>query len=103
MVDNTNILFGLLILLNVVFFFLGYIISRLSHSQANVQSQPVSFFDKNKSTKENAINKISINETKYITDIKTSDLEKKYDNLGEIKVSNENIESSINKLKNLKR
>jgi transposase len=30
-------------------------------------------------------------------------MEKKYENLGETKISNENIESSINKLKNLKR
>lgn len=49
------------------------------------------------------INKITIDESKYVTDIKTSGMEKKYENLGETKVSEENIESSINKLKNIKR
>jgi hypothetical protein len=47
-------------------------------------------------------NKISIDETKFVTDIKTDNLEKKYNSLGDIKQSQENINSSINKLKNIK-
>ena len=103
MVDTIHILLIILILLNIVFFFLGYAIGRLKNSQATIESQPVSFFNKSKSDNDKTINKITIDDSKYVTDIKTSGMEKKYDNLGDTKVSNENIESSINKLKNIKR
>jgi hypothetical protein len=46
---------------------------------------------------------ITIDDKKFVVDINTSNLEKKYDNLGEVVESKENISSSINKLKNLKR
>ena len=103
MVDTIHILLIVLILLNIVFFFLGYSIGRLNSSQTIVESQPISFFNKSKSDNDKMINKITIDESKYVTDIKTSGMEKKYENLGETKVSEENIESSINKLKNIKR
>jgi hypothetical protein len=103
MIDTIYILLIILILLNIVFFFLGYFIGRLNSSQAIVESQPISFFNKSKSDNDKMINKITIDESKYVTDIKTSGMEKKYENLGETKVSEENIESSINKLKNIKR
>jgi hypothetical protein len=45
---------------------------------------------------------ISIDNSKFVVDIKTDQLEKKYEGLGEIKNSQENIGSSINKLKNMK-
>ena len=103
MVDTICILLIILILLNVVFFFLGYSIGRLNSSQTNVESQPISFFNKSKSDSDKMIDKITINESKYVTDIETSGMEKKYETLGETKISQENIESSINKLKNIKR
>jgi hypothetical protein len=103
MIDTIYILLIILILLNIVFFFLGYSIGRLNSSQTIVESQPISFFNKSKSDNGKMINKITIDESKYVTDIKTSGMEKKYENLGETKVSEENIESSINKLKNIKR
>jgi hypothetical protein len=98
--DTVQILLIILILLDIVFFFLGYTIGRLNSSQTIVESQPVSFFNKQKSVSDDkAINKVIIDERKFVTDIKTSGMEKKYENLGETKISNENIESSINKLK----
>ena len=104
MIDTIQILLIILILLDIVFFFLGYTIGRLNSSQTIVESQPVSFFNKQKSVSDDkVINKVIIDERKFVTDIKTSGMEKKYENLGETKISNENIESSINKLKNLKR
>ena len=102
MVDTMHILLIILVLLNIVFFFLGYAMGRLTNSQATTESQPISFFSKSKSNNDKPIKKIIIDETKYVTDIKTSDMEKKYENLGETKVSNDKIESSINKLKNIK-
>ena len=104
MVNIIHILLIILILLNIVFFFLGYAIGRLTSSQTVMKSQPVSFFSKQQSVSDDKIiNKVIIDERKFVTDIKTSGMEKKYENLGETKISNENIESSINKLKNIKR
>jgi hypothetical protein len=104
MIDTVHILLIILILLNVVFFFLGYSIGRVHSSQTNVESQPISFFSKQGSAIiDKTIKKVNIDETKYVTNIETSNMEKKYTSLGETKISNENIESSIDKLKNLKR
>lgn len=101
MTHTLNILLAILVLLNIVFFILGYVFAKINSSQQISGSQPNSFFSKNKSSENN--NKITIDERKFVTDIKTSDMEKKYDNLGETKVSEENIQSSIDKLKNIKR
>jgi len=100
MIDTIQILLIILILLDIVFFFLGYTIGRLNSSQTILESQPVSFFNKQKSLSDDKVtNKVIIDERKFVTDIKTSGMEKKYENLGETKISNENIESSIDKLK----
>jgi hypothetical protein len=48
MIDTIQILLIILILLDIVFFFLGYTIGRLNSSQTIVESQPVSFFNKQK-------------------------------------------------------
>ncbi len=99
MADNT-IFLVILILFNIVFFILGYIIGK-SHSQqlyAAPANKPESFFEKNK-TKSNSI---KIDDTKYVTHISTEGLEKKYDNLGETTVSKNDTITSVNKLKNLK-
>lgn len=102
MTNTLNILLAILVLLNIVFFILGYLFAKINSSQQIYGSQPNSFFSKNKITEEKN-NKITIDERKFVTDIKTSDMEKKYDNLGETKVSDENIQTSIDKLKNIKR
>lgn len=49
-----------------------------------------------------AVSQVSIDDKKFVTDIKTDDFEKKYDNLGDTKKSKENIENSVNKLRNMK-
>lgn len=93
----------IIILLVLIFFafILGLLCGKIltNNSQSNNASQ--SFFTKQKeqTTKQN----ISIDETKYVIDIKTDNLEKKYDNLGDTKQSKEHISSSIDKLKNLKK
>lgn len=99
-----SIIIVILILLNFLFLIIGYILGRL-HSQNSVGSQQKSFFDDNKTitSHQNKINTISIDDTKYVTSIDIGNIEKKFDTLGETKNSEEQIESSINKLKNLKR
>ena len=46
--------------------------------------------------------KIQIDDKTFVTDITTDSLEKKYDNLGEIKKTSDNVTQSVNKLKNMK-
>ncbi|MFN9903129.1 MAG: hypothetical protein ACK55Z_31035 [bacterium] len=92
---------GILFILNIVFFFIGFIFGRITNSQTNTDSQPI-FMKKN--TQFNIPkNNITIDDSKYVTDISLAGMEKKYEQLGDIKTSNENITSSIDKLKNIKR
>jgi hypothetical protein len=46
---------------------------------------------------------ISIDDSKFVTDIKTDGMEKKYSSIAETKTSSEDISGSISKLKNMKR
>jgi hypothetical protein len=99
----TIIFFSITLLaIGVCLFFIGYFIGKQADygvSNTNDLSKPTNFFDNNKEEK----TKIVINDTKFVTEIKTDNLEKKYENLGEIKQSTEDISDSINKLKNMKR
>lgn len=47
--------------------------------------------------------KIKIDDSKFVGEISTDSIEKKYGELGETKVSDENISSSVNKLKGMKK
>jgi hypothetical protein len=48
-------------------------------------------------------NKIIIDDRKFVTDISIEGMEKKYNELGNTKLSDDNISESVNKLQNLKR
>ena len=99
----TLIFFSITLLaIGVCLFLIGYFIGKLSNtgvSNTVVNTKPVSFFDDIKKDKKT----VSIDDTKYVVDIQTSGMEKKYESLGDIKKSEENISNSINKLKNMKR
>lgn len=70
--------------------------SNINNGQYNTTSNKILGSTNNKSN-------ISIDSKTFVTDIKTEGMEKKYDSLGDIERSEENISSSINKLKNMKR
>jgi hypothetical protein len=92
-----------LLVIGVCLFLIGYFIGKQTNmgvSNTIVSSKPASFFDNNNEKKPKAI---TIDNSKFVTDIRTDNLEKKYVELGEIKKSEENISESINKLKNLKK
>jgi hypothetical protein len=99
----TIIFFSITLLaIGVCLFLIGYFygLSKNANGVFNmVADRPKNFFD------DKVINnkKISIDSTKVVTDIKTDNLEKKYESLGEVKHSEDSISGSINKLKNLKR
>lgn len=97
---NDQIIILILCILNLLSFGIGLIIGKIwsmSGVYAGVE-QHKSFFTKEKTK----INSVSIDDTKFVVDINTKGLEKKYTNLGETKQSSENIETSVNKLKNMK-
>jgi hypothetical protein len=101
-----DIIHIILILFNILFFVFGYILGRLNNTNGvydNSQNQSQSFFAKNKSQEQDKNSKkIDIDSTKVVIDIKTDNLQKRYDNLGETKQSSEQISSAINKLKNMR-
>jgi hypothetical protein len=100
----TIILFSITLLaIGVCLFLIGYFLGKQSsYGVSNTVSlnKPSSFFDNNK---EEIKKKIVIDDAKFVTEIKTDGMKKKYENLGEIKQSTENITDSINKLKNLRK
>lgn len=104
MVDHGHMLFSLLILLNVIFFFLGYIVGKLNNNTIieydDRSARPSKNKRKDTLTDKNSIN---IDETKFVTNINTTGMEKKYDSLGDKKTTNENIDNNINKLKTIKK
>jgi hypothetical protein len=85
----------MLLAIGACFFLTGYLIA--SKGSGGVYS-----IVKKSSTPEKLTTNISIDSTKIVTKIDTNNLEKKYDHLGEKKSSQENIENSVSKLKNMK-
>lgn len=99
MSDLYSIIIAILIIFNILFLVIGFILGRIwSINGVNNNDKPKSFLK----SKENKIESVSIDEKVYVTDIKTDGMTKKYDDLGEVKRSDENISSSINKLKQMK-
>lgn len=91
----------LLVFIYINSIIIGYLIGRL-HNNGVTNSSPQSFFSKLKDDKI-VNNTIAIDDKKFVADIKTDGLERKYDSIGNIQQSKENISESVNKLKNLKR
>lgn len=98
---TTNIVIVILLILNCFAFILGLLCAKVFIGNSQTDNVTKSFFAKEK--EKIAKNNISIDDTKYVVDIKTIGLEKKYDSLGDTKQSTEQISSSIDKLKNLKK
>ena len=91
-----------LLVLGVCLFLIGYFMGKQSNTGVFTHvtnTRPTSFFEESKKDKKI----LTIDDTKYVVDIKTEGMEKKYESLGDIKKSEENISDSINKLKNMKR
>lgn len=94
-----NFIYLLLVIIGIalfiLFFLIGYIIGKLSVKD-NIQKR-------NKLYTENRDIEINdIDNTKFVVKIETDQLQKRYSELGEIKTSEENINNSISKLKNMK-
>lgn len=99
MLNDDFIKLILVLILSINLFAIGYFLGKYNSSQGFVEA-PGSFFKQQQNIAKNS--KIEIDDKKFIGDIKTDKLEKKYDSLGETKTSTENISGAINKLKNMK-
>lgn len=102
MSTNIAVLIFLLSILYITIGIVGYIAGRISCGSQAFLGSPL---NKNKTLLNNELHqhKITIDESKFVTEINTSGIEKKYEKLGETKVSEDAISQSVNKLKNLKR
>lgn len=97
-----SIIIYILIVLNLISLILGLILGKLwsNYSVYQTIEKPKSFLQTSgQANKE----KVSIDDKKVVLNIKTDGMEKKYDNLGEVKQSSENISSSVDKLKQMKK
>lgn len=96
--NHIDIIILLFIYINTAI--IGYVIGRYKTYQNNGVNNNRSFLRTINSEQQS---QVSIDDAKFVVDIKTDNFEKKYDTLGDIKHSNEDISNSVNKLKNLKR
>lgn len=97
MLSINDIVIFILLLLNIVCFSIGYLLGK-SGTNSTEHKNIKSFFDQEKNSKP----KIEIDTSKVVTKINTDGMEKKYNSLGETKITTDNVQSSVNKLKNLK-
>lgn len=100
MIDNNTIIICIFILTIINSLYIGYVLGKKCSSNKHQTTPTKSFFEKEKI--EHNKKSISIDDTKFVGNIRTEGLEKKYENLGETKKSSENISGAINKLKNMK-
>ena len=90
---------SLFISANILFFIVGYLFSYILNKNSLSTN---TIFGKQSNTNKIIKNTIDIDSKKIVTNIRTDNLEKKYENIAESSTSNENISSSISKLKNIK-
>lgn len=101
---STNLEILIIICLSIFIFsagiYTGSILCR--KSSAHHEEVPVSFLKKNKSAKSDMKTKISIDDTKVVTKIETSGMERKFEEMGKKSTKENTIKSSISKLKSMK-
>jgi hypothetical protein len=94
---------GMMILMMAI----GYIAGRLTRIERLWQSDTPYNEPKRRRSytqeREETQSTIEIDDRKFVVDVSTTGIEKKYGELGETKVSDENISSSVNKLKGMKK
>ena len=99
MLNNELILAIIISVIILHSFLFGYFFGH--YTNKNGVNNNASFFTKQKELIQNKP-PISIDDKKFVTEIKTDTLEKKYDSLGDIRSTEENISESVNKLKKMK-
>lgn len=93
------IVFTLLTILFIVVFILGYVIGKFSSNNGVSNTRPNKYSNEGISIQTSC----NIDDSKFVSKINTDNLQKKYDQLGETKISQDSIDQSVNKLKNIKK
>ena len=96
-----NFTIYLIVLLNLICFILGFLSAKLLISGGVSYSSQATIATPGKN-QEKLTKKVSIDDSKYLTNIDINSLEKKYSNIAEETHSEENISSSVSKLKQMK-
>lgn len=96
MLTNDSIIITIIISINILSIIIGYLLGKINCTNG------VTTLGKNKNTLVTNVEKVSIDDTKFVTAINTKNLEKKFDSLGDKKSSGENISSAVDKLKGMK-
>lgn len=92
------------ILFSMIFLLLGFILGKnLKHHDKEIIHTESFFKQQKKQREKTKTPTIQIDDSTHVVAIKTDGLEKKYENIGNSKTTNEDISGSINKLKNLKK
>ena len=97
---SNHLFIFLLLILNINSFLIGYLAGRQRNHNVSLENSDYKIFRNKKQQLEKS--QISIDDKKFVVDINTANLEKKYSNLGEATQSSDNISGSVNKLKNIK-
>ena len=92
----------IVVCINIICCSVGYILGMMIGKRESIPK--AKSFLKNSSDKiDQSKVSVDINDSIYVSEISTKGLEKKYTTLGETKQSTDDISSSVNKLKNIKR
>lgn len=98
---TNDLLYLILLLLIIVSYFaifgIGFFVGRIMGGTGVLSERSV-YDNKSKSNAK----KLSIDDRKVVLAVSTEGLDKKYEELGDTKESDDNISSSVNKLKSLK-
>ena len=94
------LLISVLLILNINSFLVGYLVGKQRSNHISPENSEYKIFKNKKQQVEKS--QILIDYKKFVVDINTTNLEKKYSNLGEATQSSENISDSVNKLKKMK-
>ena len=96
-ISSESLMWFCLVLLS---FLAGYLTNKINC----INTEGVSISSRSMIKQKNNIekSKIQIDDKTFVTEITTDTLEKKYNNLGEIKQTSDNVAQSVNKLKNMK-
>ena len=99
-----------------IVFSLGYILAKMNSPKASANTQPIYISSPNQTTETRTtsevlskpsprkIERIEIDDSKFITEMTTDNLEKKYDDLGKTTVAkDEGLSANVSKLASLKK
>lgn len=99
----TNITIYILCFINIACFIFGLVIGKIWFSRTSSGNIESYIFKENSKKKEqkqviDKIKSINIDESTYVINENTDELEKKFENIANTKSVNDNIESSVSKL-----